>query len=201
MSRWMALIGTVLLAGALAACGAHGGDPVAGQQIPAGATRSEQPDGAGADRSGTADGSEGSGPDGSASQESGSGQGGGSGSGDDNARKVGLPKSIRIPEIGEAVFKDAVIRACRSPNGATDCLTVTYTRVDDPDKCGNVEWESDPPKESLGDGEAIVQRGATIAATVFTCPPPDSGTTEPPITTDAPETTPEPGSAPETAAP
>ena len=131
MSRWMTLLGAVLLGGVLVGCGANGGDPVARRQIPAadgGSAGSASAAGSGDSGSSGSDPA-GSGGSGSGSGSlSGSGSGGGAsgqGSGDDDARTVGLPKSIRIPEIGQEAFEQAVVTACGSRNGAPGCLTVT----------------------------------------------------------------------------
>jgi hypothetical protein len=210
MSRWIRLAGAVVLGVAMVGCGANGGDPVAGQQVPTAPDESAPPadvtqsGGAGgsADTDGDQSGGGESGDDGPGDGESGGSGGGGSGSdgsgsGDsrgDHGRKVGLPESIRIPEIGEQAFEDAVVAACGSREGAPDCLTVTYVTVDDPGKCGAIEWVSEPEKDSSGNGESIVRRGARITATVFNCPEPDGTTTAPP---DTPE--PEPDPATETA--
>jgi hypothetical protein len=211
----MRVAGAVVLGVAVVGCGANGGDPVAGQQIPAAPDGSSPSgdvapsgDAGGSEPAGDAAGSASSGDTGASapagdaggSMQSGGGSGGGGGgSGDDHARKVGLPKSIRIPEIGEQAFKDGVAAACGSPDGAPDCLTVTYVTEDDPGKCGAVEWVSVPEKDSNGNGESIVQRGATITATVFTCPQPADTTTEPPPDDGAASASDTP--APETASP
>jgi hypothetical protein len=174
MSRRMTFLAVALLGSALVACGANGGDPVARRQIPA-----ADPGGSGSDGGG----SDGGGSDGADA-----------GSGDDHARKVGLPKSIRIPEIGQQAFEEGVAAACGSKDGAPDCLTVRYETVQDPDHGCGFEWESDPPKESAGDGTAsTVQRGATLTATIFTCPadspaPDDGSTSDDPATTMDPAT-------------
>jgi hypothetical protein len=89
-----------------------------------------------------------------------------------------LPKSIRIPEIGQQAFEQGVAAACGSKDGAPDCLTVTYLTVSDPDHGCGFEWVSDPPKVSVDEGLAAdVQRGSTLTATIFTCP--ESGKSTP----------------------
>lgn len=194
MSRWTGLVGAVVLGLVVVGCGTNGGDPVARQQVPV--VDSSQPDmnGTAAAEVDPPAGSDQTGSDGTGSDGTGSGQ---TGSGGDHARKVGLPESIRIREIGEAAFKDDVTAACGSPNGADGCLTVSYVTEDDPGKCGAVEWVSVPDKVSDGNGESTVERGSTITATVFTCPEPGDTTTPAPDTSEpAPET-----SEPETASP
>jgi hypothetical protein len=186
-----------VLAALLAGCGANGGDPVAGGGLPAPgesgsvttsgptmvpddpATSSGADDaGSGSNGGGSGGSSDGGGSGGNGS--GGNGSGGGGKSGDDHGRKIGLPKSIRIPEIGEQAFRDGVVAACGSPDGAPGCLTVTYRTVDDDGTCGFV-WESDPPKVSDGNTNSIVPRGARITATISTgCGQPDDTTTSPP---------------------
>lgn len=191
MSRRMTLLAAVLLGAALAGCGANGGDPVARRQIPAADPAESDAGGSGLSDDGSSPpgdsgdapepGSSGADPaagSGSASGDGsakGSGDGGsGKGSGDDHARKTGLPKSIRIPEIGQQAFEQGVVAACGDKNGAPDCLTVRYETVQEPDHGCGFEWTSEPAKESTSDGlESIVPRGATLTAKIFTCPAPD----------------------------
>ncbi|HEY6745642.1 MAG TPA: hypothetical protein VI357_07975 [Mycobacteriales bacterium] len=221
MSRRMTLLAAVLLGAALAGCGANGGDPVARRQIPAADPAGSDAGGSGMSDDGSSapgdsdssaasePGSAGADPaEGSGSSSGGSGNGsggGGKGSGDDHARKTGLPKSIRIPEIGQQAFEQGVVAACGDKNGAPDCLTVRYETVQDPDHGCGFEWTSDPAKESTSDGlESIVPRGATLTVTIFTCPAPDeSGSSATPDDSAAPDgseptpedsaTTPDPG--------
>jgi hypothetical protein len=154
MSRWVRFATAAVFVVAVAGCGAKGGDPVAGQQIPPGPTDSpQQPADSGSDQGG-----------------SDSGRGGS----DDHARKVGLPESIRIPEIGQQAFEDGVTAACGSKDGAPGCLAVTYVASPDPDGC-SFGWVSDPPKTPTPEGtDSIVRRGSHITVTI--CPQPGDTT-------------------------
>lgn len=156
MSGWIKFAAATVLGVAVVGCGANGGDPVAGQQIPAAPADSPQP--SGSSDSGSAAGGSGGG-------------GGGSGSGDRGGRKVGLPESLRISEVGQPEFEDSVVAACGSKNGAPGCLTVTYRPGDDPDDC-SFGWVSDPPKSSTSENNvSAVKRDSSIFVTI--CPQPD----------------------------
>ncbi len=194
MSRWISFAAAAVLGAAVVGCGANGGDPVAGQQIPAGpAADSPQQagdpgSGGGADQGGS-DGADsgGGGSDGSDQGGSGAGGGSGGGSGDDHARKVGLPKSIRITEISPPDFQNSIAAACGSKDGAPGCLTVTYRTVADPDNVCHFAWESDPPASPTGENAvSVVQRGSHITATIFTCSQPGDTTSPPPDDTTSP---------------
>jgi hypothetical protein len=192
MSRWITFGAAAVLAVAVVGCGANGGDPVARQQIPAGPADSPRESmgsgsgagsGAGSNAGPEAD-SAGGRSDGSDQGGSGGGGGAGSGSRDDHARKVGLPESIRIKEIGPEAFVASVVAACGSKDGAPGCLTVTYRTVADPDQC-SFGWESDPPKSPTPEGtESVVRRGSHITVTI--CPTPDDTTSPAPADTTSP---------------
>jgi hypothetical protein len=191
MSSWVRFAAGALLAVAVVGCGANGGDPVAGQQIPAGQADSSQPSDSGMDQSGTdqsgsdQSGSDQSGSDQSGSDQSGSdqsGSGGGSGSGQHD-RTVGLPKSIRITEISPQDFENSIAAACGSKDGAPGCLTVTYEIITDPNQACGLSWTSDPPAVRTDEGGvSMVQRGSRITATIVTCP--DSEDTSSPAAED-----------------
>lgn len=172
MSGRIRFAAVAVFAAAVVGCGANGGDPVAGQQIPAGPAGSpQQPAGsAGANSDGV--GSQGADQDGSG--------GGGSGS-VRHDRKVGLPESIRITEISPRDFENSIAAACGSKDGAPGCLSVTYEIVTDPGRACGLTWTSDPPAVPTGEGGvSTVQRGSHIAATIVTCPEPEVTTTPAP---------------------
>ncbi|HEY7103690.1 MAG TPA: hypothetical protein VH573_18785 [Mycobacteriales bacterium] len=184
MSRWIRFASVAMLAAAVVACGANGGDPVARQQLPAGPAASDsgsdQGGSGGMDSGGSgSDGSDqgGSGDGGSdGSDQGGSGGGGGSGS-VKHGRNVGLPESIRITEISPQDFENSIATACGSKDGAPGCLTVRYEIITDPDRACGLTWSSDPPAVPTDEGGvSTVQRGSHISATIVTCPDPDETT-------------------------
>lgn len=178
MSGRIRFAAAMVFAMAVVGCGANGGDPVAGQQIPAGQA-SQQPADAGSGQGGSG------GEDSSATGSGGSDQGSpdrGS-SGDDHARKVGLPESIRITEISPVDFENSIAAACGSKDGAPGCLTVTYEIITDPNRACGLTWTSDPPAVPTDEGGvSTVQRGSHITATIVTCP--ESGDTTSPAPGD-----------------
>jgi hypothetical protein len=180
MSRWIRFAAAALFAAAVVACGANGGDPVAGQQIPPGPTASDA--GTGADS-----GSD-SGSDAGSDADSGrSGSGGGGSGAVKHDRKVGLPQSIRISEISPQDFENSIAAACGSKDGAPGCLTVTYEIVTDPDRSCGLTWTSDPPAVPTDEGGvSTVQRGSTINATIVTCPEPEDTSSPAPEQTMSP---------------
>jgi len=181
MSRWIRFASAAMLAAAVVACGANGGDPVAGQQIPAGPAASDS----GSDQGGSGGmDSGGGGSDGS--DQGGSGGGGGSGS-VKHDRNVGLPESIRITEISPQDFENSIAAACGSKDGAPGCLTVTYHIITDPDRACGITWMSEPPAVPTDEGGvSTVQRGSHITATIVTCPDPGETTSPAPDDTMSP---------------
>jgi hypothetical protein len=171
MSRWIKFAVATVLGVAVVSCGANGGDPVAGQQIPPGQTDSPQQ------------------PAGSAESGSGSGQGGSDGGSDSvkHDRKVGLPESIRITEISPQDFEQSVIDACGSKFGAPGCLTVTYPTVVDPSQTCGPHFSSKPPAVSAdGNGSWIVSRGSSLTWTTVVCPETDDSSSPAPEDTMSP---------------
>jgi hypothetical protein len=189
MSRGIRFAAAAVLAMAVAGCGANGGDPVAGQQIPAGPTASDSGSDSGSDSRSDSGSDAGTDQGGSGAMDSGSGgSDGGGGSGSvKHDRKVGLPESIRITEISPQDFENSIAAACGSKDGAPGCLTVTYEIITDPNRACGLTWMSEPPAVPTDEGGvSTVQRGSHITATIVTCPEPEETTSPAPDDTMSP---------------